>query len=251
MEVRDNLDAESLPGGLKLTDILVVRSTKVTAAAIKAAPLLSLIIRAGAGVDNIDLAAASAGHLRRQLPRQEHGRGGRIGHRTFGGCRPPHCRRDDEHARRRMEEEGIRQGPRPGRADPGHPRLRSDRPGDGPACNGLGHESHRLVPQPHKRNCRSGRHRIRGLARRTGSPMRRSEHPSGLHARDEAFRRREVPRCNAPRRDPRQHLAGALVDTAALCAAIAAKGLRVGSTSSRASRAAATANGPTRSLPRS
>jgi D-3-phosphoglycerate dehydrogenase len=60
VEVRDYLDADSLPGALKFTDILVVRSTKVTAAAIKAAPLLSLIIRAGAGVDNIDLAAASA-----------------------------------------------------------------------------------------------------------------------------------------------------------------------------------------------
>ena len=60
VEVRDYLDADSLPGALKFTDILVVRSTKVTAAAIKVAPLLSLIIRAGAGVDNIDLAAASA-----------------------------------------------------------------------------------------------------------------------------------------------------------------------------------------------
>jgi D-3-phosphoglycerate dehydrogenase len=60
VEVRDYLDADSLRGALKFTDILVVRSTKVTAAAIKAAPLLSLIIRAGAGVDNIDLSAASA-----------------------------------------------------------------------------------------------------------------------------------------------------------------------------------------------
>jgi D-3-phosphoglycerate dehydrogenase / 2-oxoglutarate reductase len=60
VEVRDYLDADSLPGALKFTDILVVRSTKVTAAAIQAAPVLSLIIRAGAGVDNIDLAAASA-----------------------------------------------------------------------------------------------------------------------------------------------------------------------------------------------
>ncbi len=60
VEVRENLDAESLPARCKFTDILVVRSTKVTAAAIKAAPLLSLIVRAGAGVDNIDLAAASA-----------------------------------------------------------------------------------------------------------------------------------------------------------------------------------------------
>jgi D-3-phosphoglycerate dehydrogenase len=41
-------------------NVLVVRSTKVTAAAIEAAPQLSVIIRAGAGVDTIDLEAASA-----------------------------------------------------------------------------------------------------------------------------------------------------------------------------------------------
>ncbi len=59
VEVRDYLDADSLPGALKFADILVVRSTKVTATAIKAGSVLSLIIRAGAGVDTIDLAAAA------------------------------------------------------------------------------------------------------------------------------------------------------------------------------------------------
>jgi D-3-phosphoglycerate dehydrogenase len=41
-------------------DVLVVRSTKVKAAHIDAAPSLSLVIRAGAGVNTIDLAACSA-----------------------------------------------------------------------------------------------------------------------------------------------------------------------------------------------
>jgi len=41
-------------------EVLVVRSTKVTAADIEAAPRLSLVIRAGAGVNTIDLDAASA-----------------------------------------------------------------------------------------------------------------------------------------------------------------------------------------------
>jgi D-3-phosphoglycerate dehydrogenase len=59
VEVRSDLDAATLPAAMGLVDILVVRSTKVTAAAIKAAPRLSLIIRAGAGVDTIDLSAAS------------------------------------------------------------------------------------------------------------------------------------------------------------------------------------------------
>lgn len=60
VSVRDDLKAETLASALATTDILVVRSTKVIAVAIQAAPQLSLIIRAGAGVDNIDLAAASA-----------------------------------------------------------------------------------------------------------------------------------------------------------------------------------------------
>ncbi len=60
VEVRSDLTADKLPGSVQDTNILVVRSSKVTAAAIKAAPQLSLIIRAGAGVDTIDLASASA-----------------------------------------------------------------------------------------------------------------------------------------------------------------------------------------------
>jgi D-3-phosphoglycerate dehydrogenase len=56
------LEGETL--GARLTesraDVLVVRSTKVTAAEIEKATGLSLIVRAGAGVNTIDLAAASA-----------------------------------------------------------------------------------------------------------------------------------------------------------------------------------------------
>ena len=59
VEVQADLTADTLPDALADTSILVVRSTKVTGTAIEAAPQLSLIIRAGAGVDTIDLAAAS------------------------------------------------------------------------------------------------------------------------------------------------------------------------------------------------
>lgn len=51
-------NAESLSEGIQ-AQILVVRSTVVTRACIQNSPELSLIIRAGAGVNNIDLAAAS------------------------------------------------------------------------------------------------------------------------------------------------------------------------------------------------
>lgn len=62
MEVSVNADltADNLPQAIGDSDILVVRSTKVMSKTIEAAPNLSLIIRAGAGVNTIDLAAANA-----------------------------------------------------------------------------------------------------------------------------------------------------------------------------------------------
>lgn len=60
-EVTSNpdLNAETLPAAIADFDVLIVRSTKVSAAAIEASTGLSLIVRAGAGVNTIDLAAAS------------------------------------------------------------------------------------------------------------------------------------------------------------------------------------------------
>ncbi len=60
LRVEPSLGADSLPEAIGDADILIVRSTKVTAATIDAAPNLSLIIRAGAGVNTIDLAHASS-----------------------------------------------------------------------------------------------------------------------------------------------------------------------------------------------
>lgn len=54
------LSADELPQEIPGFDVLVVRSTKVHADTIDAADNLSLIVRAGAGVNNIDVAAASA-----------------------------------------------------------------------------------------------------------------------------------------------------------------------------------------------
>lgn len=55
-----DLTAEKISEAIGDAEILIVRSTKVTKEAIDAAPSLSLIIRAGAGVNNIDLQEASA-----------------------------------------------------------------------------------------------------------------------------------------------------------------------------------------------
>lgn len=58
--------AEGLPAAIARVrpEILVVRSTKIQAPALQNASDLRLIIRAGAGVDNIDVAAASARGIR-------------------------------------------------------------------------------------------------------------------------------------------------------------------------------------------
>ena len=53
------LSADDLPGRIPGFEALVVRSTKVTAATIEAADALELIVRAGAGTNTIDVAAAS------------------------------------------------------------------------------------------------------------------------------------------------------------------------------------------------
>ena len=60
--VDPTLDADTLPAKLGSDDfeVLVVRSTKVTEAALDANPSLGLVVRAGAGTDNIDKDAASA-----------------------------------------------------------------------------------------------------------------------------------------------------------------------------------------------
>ncbi len=57
---RPELTKETLPSALDGVGILVVRSTEVTADAIAAGKQLNLIVRAGAGVNNVDVAAASA-----------------------------------------------------------------------------------------------------------------------------------------------------------------------------------------------
>lgn len=57
---RPELTRETLPEALEGVGILVVRSTEVSAKAIEAGKHLNLIVRAGAGVNNIDVPAASA-----------------------------------------------------------------------------------------------------------------------------------------------------------------------------------------------
>ena len=54
-----DLDATELPGRLAGINVLVVRGTEVRKAAFDAGSALNLVIRAGAGVKNIDVSTAS------------------------------------------------------------------------------------------------------------------------------------------------------------------------------------------------
>jgi D-3-phosphoglycerate dehydrogenase len=59
---RPDLTAEALPAAIREVDphILIVRGTKVTAETLNAGTSLTLVIRAGAGIDTIDVATASS-----------------------------------------------------------------------------------------------------------------------------------------------------------------------------------------------
>ena len=57
--VKPELTAAQLPDHIAGTEVLVVRSTKVTAETLSAADQLSLVLRAGAGTDTIDCDSAS------------------------------------------------------------------------------------------------------------------------------------------------------------------------------------------------
>jgi D-3-phosphoglycerate dehydrogenase len=59
VEHRADVSAKDLPGAARDASILVVRSKQVTAEVFERAPALSLVVRAGAGVNTIDVPAAS------------------------------------------------------------------------------------------------------------------------------------------------------------------------------------------------
>jgi D-3-phosphoglycerate dehydrogenase len=60
VDVQPNIGASNLPRAIAGAKVLVVRSTQVTKEAIEAADHLGLIVRAGSGVNTIDVDAASA-----------------------------------------------------------------------------------------------------------------------------------------------------------------------------------------------
>ena len=154
VEVRAELTAETLPSAMADVGILVVRSTKVKAAAIQAAPQLSLIIRAGAGYDTIDLAAASSrGIYVANCPGKNTLAVAELAIGMMVAADRRIVNATTAHPQRIVAEKGIRQFPRPGRPHARRHGLRRDRPGGRPKGPRHGHENHHLVAAgPHPRS---------------------------------------------------------------------------------------------------
>ena len=138
VDARSGRTPEQLIADLADADALVVRSaTKVTADIIAAAPKLRAIARAGTGVDNVNVEAASArGIVVMNAPgRQQHQRGGAgDGAAAVAGPEAAGRRRVDEAGQVGQEKFSRRGSARQG-AGPGRPR--SHRPGSGAACAGV------------------------------------------------------------------------------------------------------------------
>ena len=168
-DLKDDALTEAI--GSSGAEVLIVRSTKVTRAMLEAGHL-SLVIRAGAGYNTIDVEAASErGIYVANCPGQELGR-----------CRGA-CLRLDPRARparrgqrrgleaRSLEQEGVQQGPRSLRTHAGPDRRRRHRQGDDSSRPGLRHAGRRVEPEPDARARAGPGRRTQGFAARR-SPRR-------------------------------------------------------------------------------
>ena len=134
VDARSGRPAPELAADLADADALVVRSaTKVTADLIAAAPTLRAIARAGTGVDNVDVEAASArGIVVMNAPgRQQHQRRGTGDGAAAGTCPKDSRRRRVDEAGQVGQEEFSRR--RSARQDARPRRPRPHRPGSGAA----------------------------------------------------------------------------------------------------------------------
>ena len=183
---------------------------------------LALIVRAGAGYNTIDVAAASvARHLRLELPGQERGRRGRARIRPDPRPRPADPGQRRRPAGRPLEQAGVREGARPVRHDPRAARVRQHRPGAGAPRTGVrlrprrsGPDGSPTTPTPTSRRSALERTRagarvaIASIARRGRRAGRHPQRAPGAQSRDARARRGGRPRPPAARRAVHQHRPG-------------------------------------------
>ena len=136
-----DVKAEELPGahpGRSIPHILIVRGKKVNADALKAGTALTLVIRAGAGIDTIDVTTASEPRrLRLQLSGQELDRRGGAGDGAAALVRPADPRPGGRPPAGTVEQGRVLEGARAARPDARHRGAGADRAGDRGARAGV------------------------------------------------------------------------------------------------------------------
>ena len=185
-----------------------MRSKQVHRRGVRAGPALSLVVRAGAGVNTIDVAGGlAARRLRRELPGPELDRGRRARHRARRRARPAHPGQRRPPARRQVGQEDVLRGARPLRA---HARRRGrglHRPRGRPARAGARDARPRLVALARRRAREGARRRARAGSRRArarvGLPL---PAPAALEG-DARRRLARRARGDEARRRPREHRA--------------------------------------------
>ncbi len=145
VDVRLGISPEELMGIIGEYDALVVRSeTKVTASIIEAAKKLQVIGRAGVGVDNIDVEAATQrGDHRCQRPVGEHDISRRARDRADAGAVAAHPSGQRHPQERRVGPQELHGRGGAGQ-DAGDHRPGADRVGGGAAGARPGDAGHRL-----------------------------------------------------------------------------------------------------------
>ena len=138
--------AELLPAIADVDAILVRSATKVDAEALAAAPRLKVVARAGVGLDNVDVKAATQnGVMVVNAPDLQHRLRRRARRRADAGRRPARRARERRAQGRRVEAQQVHRH-RALREDRRHRRPRPDRRARRPAAERLRHEGDRLRP---------------------------------------------------------------------------------------------------------
>ena len=137
VDVRSGLSPEQVRKALHDADGIIIRSaTKLTSAILKDQPRLKAIVRAGVGVDNIDLPAATRRHRRDEYSGRQHDEHRGTHDRHDDGPLAEYRKGLRQHARGEMGTQQVH-GHAARRQDLGDSRPGTDRPGSAQRARGL------------------------------------------------------------------------------------------------------------------
>jgi D-3-phosphoglycerate dehydrogenase len=231
VDSQPDLGADTLPGALERVDpqILIVRSTKVTAAALKSAASLSLVIRAGAGVDNIDMPTASGlGIFVANCPGKNSIAVAELVMGLIPRGRPPHPRPGGRPARGTVVQRRVLQGARASRPHARHRGIGADRPRDPPARACLRDACRGVVAESDARGGGFPGRGVRRDAARGGAALGRRHINVAANAETKRMVNAEFLAAMRPGSYFINTSRGSVVDEAALLEVIRTKGIRAG-----------------------